>query len=284
MGDFDPGIDAYPDVGTAVFLLDAQGDHETADLLEIASLTYDLWNSNFAQYQYLAKLAVETALLHLYTQDVCGRIETALNDVLRAVLSIHRMDIGSHALPTRLRDTDTFGSLDACDDECLPMGQTRSDTRDCGSGPSLPTYTRYGDDCLAAGEGGPERAAWAQEALEQQYAEIGVTINHKKSTNGSLYDGFKFLGIFWRVDRDTGRLELDTPYGQVRDTVEEVRNEMWKTFGQNPRGRVGTVQVVHDSLIRRTQYLRRCGADDGEIWSDAYDCLMRLADWYDWPI
>jgi hypothetical protein len=82
--DFDPGIDAYADLGTAVFLLDACGDHETADLLEIASLTYDLWNGNFGQRQYQAKLAVEIALLYLYTEDVCARIETALNDVLRA--------------------------------------------------------------------------------------------------------------------------------------------------------------------------------------------------------
>jgi hypothetical protein len=46
-----------------------------------------------------------------------------------------------------------------------------------------------------AGEGGPERAAWVHEALRQQLADIGLEINQKKSTIGSLYDGFRFLGI-----------------------------------------------------------------------------------------
>jgi hypothetical protein len=143
---------------------------------------------------------------------------------------------------------------------------------------------RYGDDCLVAGEGGPERAAWVHEALCEQLAEIGLEINYKKSTIGSLHDGFRFLGIFWRVNRETRELELVTPYGRQRDTVQEIRNVMWKTFQEDPLDRLAVVEAVRDALSRRTQYLRRCRADDGEIWSGAHARLVRLAQWYHWPI
>ncbi len=44
------------------------------------------------------------------------------------------------------------------------------------------------------------------------------------------------------------------------------------------------VNAVRDTLDRRTQYLRRAGADDGQIGSDAFDQLLRFAAWWDWPI
>jgi hypothetical protein len=42
---------------------------------------------------------------------------------------------------------------------CPLMTQTRSESRDRGSGPNLSIYIRYGDDFLLAGMRGPERAA-----------------------------------------------------------------------------------------------------------------------------
>jgi hypothetical protein len=78
MADIDLDNDA--DVATAVLLLDAQGDHETADLLEIAPLAYE--HQDWSEYR--ARLEVEIALLHLYTEEVCLRIQGALNAVLRA--------------------------------------------------------------------------------------------------------------------------------------------------------------------------------------------------------
>jgi hypothetical protein len=165
------------------------------------------------------------------------------------------------------------------------MDRTGSDPRDRGSGPNLPIiYNRYGDDFLVAGRGGPERAAWVYEALRQQLAEIGLEINKRKSTIGSLYDGFRFLGIFWRVNRDTGLLGRTPPLERQANVSREIHNAMYKTFREDPRNRLAVVEAVRDILTRRTQYLRRAGADDGQIGSDAFDQVMRFADWWGWPI
>jgi hypothetical protein len=143
---------------------------------------------------------------------------------------------------------------------------------------------RYGDDCPVAGEGGPERAAWVRDALEQQLADVGLSINHKKITTGSLYDGFDFLGIRWKFSRVTNRLELTVSPGKVADIVGEVRSVMWNTFRRDPRDRLGELAATRRRLVDRTQYLRQAGADDREIWAEAHARLLRLADWYDWPI
>jgi hypothetical protein len=162
---------------------------------------------------------------------------------------------------------------------CPTMGSTGSNTRFCGTGPPSSIYLRYVDDCLVAGEGGPRRAAWVQEALDQQYADISVPVNWKKSTVGSLYDGFDFLGIRWKFSRVSGQLELTVSPGRQADIVQEVRGVMWKTFGRDPRNRLAVITATRQTLVDGTQYLRQAGVDDRDIWAEAHDQLQRLARW-----
>ncbi len=118
------------------------------------------------------------------------------------------------------------------------------------------------------------------------WADIGVEINPKKITIGSLYDGFKFLGIFWKVSRDTGRLELTPPLSRQENVANEIHNVMYETLRRDPRDRMAVVEAVHDLLVSRTQYLRRAGASTtSEIGGDAFpDQLLRFADWWAWPV
>jgi hypothetical protein len=108
-----------------------------------------------------------------------------------------------------------------------------------------------------AGEGGPGRAAWVQEALHQQFADIGLSVNPAKITIGSLYDGFDFPQRDSRCHVQDGPQSSDRPDGSG-----------WCRSG---------------ALVRRTQYLRRADADGGEIGSDAFDQLMHFADWWTGP-
>jgi hypothetical protein len=164
------------------------------------------------------------------------------------------------------------------------MYPTRLDTRDRGSGPNLPTYIRYGDDFLVAGRGGPERADWVYGALRQQLAKIGLRVNPKRGTTGSLYDGFTFLGVRWEVDRDTDVLRRTPPLDRQANVSGEIHNVLWKAFRRDLKDRMAVVEAARDIVVRRTQYLGRAGADDGEIGSDAFGQLMRLANRHDWPI
>jgi hypothetical protein len=74
--EFDLDVDS--DQGNAVFLLDAQEHFEAADLLEIASVSYDWTDENWGQAQYQVYLAVEMPLLPRYTETVRKEIVDAL--------------------------------------------------------------------------------------------------------------------------------------------------------------------------------------------------------------
>ena len=74
----DSELDVDSDQGNAVFLLDAQEKFEAADLLEIASVTYDWIDENWGQDRYRVHLAVEMPLLPRYTEEVCEQIVDAL--------------------------------------------------------------------------------------------------------------------------------------------------------------------------------------------------------------
>jgi hypothetical protein len=167
---------------------------------------------------------------------------------------------------------------------CLLMDPTRLDPRGCGSGSPYLLYMRFGDDFLVVGQGGPERALWVLEALEQQLADLGLAISPEKTTIGSLYDGFRFLGVFWRLDRDSCELRLDVPYGLQRKISNAIHNVMWKTFRENPRDYLAVVEAVRKTVVDKTQYLRKAGADDQEVWAAGHDQLLRLARWYHWPL
>jgi hypothetical protein len=122
------------------------------------------------------------------------------------------------------------------------------------------------------------------EALRQQLGEIGLEIIEKKTTIGSLYDGFRFLGVRWQVDRDTDLLWRTPPLDRQANVSREIHNVISKTAKPDPTDPMAVVDAVRDILVRRTQYLRQAGADDGEIGSDAFDQLMHLADWWGWPL
>ena len=92
------------------------------------------------------------------------------------------------------------------------------------------------------------------------------------------------MGIFWRVDRDSGQLRLDPPYGRQRNLANEIHNVILKTFRADPKDRLGVVMAAHKTLVDRTQYLRQAGADDREVWAEAYEQLLRFARWRGWPI
>jgi len=80
------GLDADAFQGTTVFLLDARGEFEAANLLEIASLGLRREENEYNREPYLvAELAVDVALFDSYTDDLKDRVRKALNDAVGAV-------------------------------------------------------------------------------------------------------------------------------------------------------------------------------------------------------
>jgi len=76
-------VDPDADQGTAVFILDTQGDFETADLLEMASVRYQHFRDEMGDDGYNVLLEVDITLLESFSEDVTDRIGAAFRQVVR---------------------------------------------------------------------------------------------------------------------------------------------------------------------------------------------------------
>lgn len=74
-------LDADPDQGTAVYLLDAQEEFEAADLLEVATLRYGWYEDSYGEDHCQAVLEVDVRLLPHYTDAVLEAVGSALRKV-----------------------------------------------------------------------------------------------------------------------------------------------------------------------------------------------------------
>jgi hypothetical protein len=66
----DQALDADADQGTAVQLLTARGQHEAADLLEVAAMTYTTTDDDFGGLWVTVDVGADPALYDTYTEGV----------------------------------------------------------------------------------------------------------------------------------------------------------------------------------------------------------------------
>jgi hypothetical protein len=98
-------LDGSQDLGTAVYMIEGEGDTETASLVEIAELVYEESCDDFGNSSLTPTLFVEPFLFPRYTDEVAAALGRALDRLNRNVdLRIYSLIIVPKRIPDNWRE------------------------------------------------------------------------------------------------------------------------------------------------------------------------------------